>query len=212
MTSVSITNSNSKGRYAVEELKKIIAENIIELRTSTGMTQSELAEKLNYSDKSISKWERAEAVPDVVVLKGIADIFGVSVDYLLATHDDDQHIKTVRAESASLKRRHRLIIEISILGIWAVALLLFVIFWITGHIVWYIFMSAVPVSLVTFLVLHSIWGRGKYNFYIVSALMLGTLLTIYFLFLKYNWWQIFLLAVPLELIIVLCFRIGDTRG
>ncbi len=203
------SNLHRKGRYAVEELKKIIAENIIELRTSTGMTQYELAEKLNYSDKSISKWERAEAVPDVVVLKGIADIFGVSVDYLLTAHDDDQHIKAVKAESETIKRRHRLIIGISILGIWSIALLLFVIFWITGHIVWYIFMSAVPVSLITFLVLHSIWGRGKYNFYIVSALMVGTLLTIYFLFLKHNFWQIFLLAIPLELIIVLCFKIKN---
>lgn len=194
----------------MDDLKKTIAENIIRLRTGAGMTQSELADKLNYSDKSVSKWERAEAVPDVVVLKGIADIFGVGVDYLLREHDGESDLPVIEpVNKAGVKRRHRLIIAISILGIWAIALLLFVIFWIAGNYVWYIFMSAVPVSLITFLVLHSIWGRGKYNFYIISALMVGTLLALYFLFLSYNWWQIFLLAIPLELIIYLCFKIKD---
>ena len=64
-------------------LKNIIAQNIAELRRNNNMTQLELAEKLNYSDKAISKWERGESIPDVAVLKNIADIFLVSVDYLL---------------------------------------------------------------------------------------------------------------------------------
>lgn len=67
----------------MEDLKRIIADNIAELRKAVPLTQAELAEKLNYSDKAVSKWERGESIPDVIVLKQIAGIFGVSVDYLL---------------------------------------------------------------------------------------------------------------------------------
>ena len=71
----------------MDELKNIVASNLIELRVASGMTQSQLAEKITYSDKSVSKWERAEAIPDVAVLKNIAEVFGVTVDYLITTHD-----------------------------------------------------------------------------------------------------------------------------
>ena len=68
--------------------REIIAENIVTLRKNAGLTQAELAERLNYSDKAISKWERAEAVPDVLVLAQLAELFGVTVDYFLHTQDE----------------------------------------------------------------------------------------------------------------------------
>ena len=67
--------------FFVEDMKQIIAKNIASLRQASGMTQLELAEKLNYSDKAISKWERGDSIPDVLVLKTIADLFSVSLDY-----------------------------------------------------------------------------------------------------------------------------------
>jgi transcriptional regulator with XRE-family HTH domain len=67
----------------MEDYKRIIANNITELRKAVPLTQAELAEKLNYSDKAVSKWERGESIPDVIVLKQIAELFGVTVDYLL---------------------------------------------------------------------------------------------------------------------------------
>ena len=72
----------------MDDIKKIIANNIIELRAEAGMKQAELAEKINYSDKSVSKWERAEAAPDAAVLRNIADVFGVTVDRLVYSHDE----------------------------------------------------------------------------------------------------------------------------
>ena len=71
----------------LSELKLISASNIIRLRTEAGMTQAELGAKLNYSDKTISKWERGEAIPDAYVLTQLAAMFGVTVDYLLSSHD-----------------------------------------------------------------------------------------------------------------------------
>ena len=65
------------------ELKLVIAKNIAALRTAGGMTQIELAEKLNYSDKAVSKWERGESVPDVLTLMHLADQFGITVNDLV---------------------------------------------------------------------------------------------------------------------------------
>ena len=70
----------------MNELKVTIANNIANLRKLNGITQSDLAQKLNYSDKAVSKWERGESLPDICVLKQIADSFGVTVDYLLDEH------------------------------------------------------------------------------------------------------------------------------
>ena len=73
----------------MEDLKRNIAKNIAFLRTSEHMTQAELAERLNYSDKAISKWERAESIPDIYILKRLADMFGVTVDWLIK--DNGEH-------------------------------------------------------------------------------------------------------------------------
>ena len=72
-----------------ERIKSAIAANITELRKRSGMTQQDLAAALNYTDKAVSKWERAESIPDVIILKRIADLFGVSVDYLLAEEHEN---------------------------------------------------------------------------------------------------------------------------
>ena len=48
----------------MNNIKSIIAQNITDLRRAKGLTQLELAEQLNYSDKAVSKWERAESMPD----------------------------------------------------------------------------------------------------------------------------------------------------
>ena len=69
------------------DVKLLISKNIIKYRKKMGLTQLELAEKLNYSDKTLSKWERGESMPDIVTLKQLADIFMISVDVLISTED-----------------------------------------------------------------------------------------------------------------------------
>ena len=70
------------------DFKKIVVENLIYYRKLNKLTQLQLAEKLNYSDKAISKWERAESIPDIIILKQIADLFGVTVDYIITEHTE----------------------------------------------------------------------------------------------------------------------------
>lgn len=187
----------------MEDLKFVAAANIINLRTKASMTQAQLAELLNYSDKSVSKWERAESVPDAYVLKHMSEIFGVSVDYILSSHNDWEPVSNKR------KRRYRseVITLISLAGIWTLALLIFVIGWLFGHMLWMVFIYAIPVSLITLLVFNSIWEDGKRNYYIIATLVASIFLMLYLSLLHWNPWQLFLLLVPSEIIVYLCFKV-----
>lgn len=62
---------------------KNIGEKIAFLRKEKGMTQSQLAEKMNVTDKAVSKWERNLSCPDINTISKLADILEVSVEELL---------------------------------------------------------------------------------------------------------------------------------
>ncbi len=66
-----------------EEWREALAKNLAEGRKSKGLTQTELGERMNYSDKSVSKWERGEGVPDVGVLIRLGELYGKTPDELL---------------------------------------------------------------------------------------------------------------------------------
>ena len=112
------------------DLKLVIASNIIRLRTEAGMTQSELGAKLNYSDKSISKWERAESLPDANVLKQMSEIFGVSIDYLFSTNDEWKPDPEPPKKEETCTFNSRAVEAVALCGIATFAFLLFILFWI----------------------------------------------------------------------------------
>lgn len=185
----------------MDELKSVFASNLIKHRTAAGMTQAELGEKLNYSDKSVSKWERAESLPDAAVLKKLAGIFSVTLDDLLR---QDTFTPRTRLESETSRRA---ILLVALAGIWTLALLIFVIFWIAGSLPWIIFAYCVPASLIVALVLNSIWNEGKSNVYVVAALVFSIVGVLYLSLLRYNPWQLFLVVIPGELVVWASFRI-----
>ncbi|MBQ2756565.1 MAG: helix-turn-helix transcriptional regulator [Oscillospiraceae bacterium] len=196
----------------MEDMKLIFASNLINLRTKANMTQLDLAEKINYSDKSVSKWERGEAVPDVSVIKTMADIFGVTVDYMITSHDSWKSQDEQREEA---NKRHRerhfsagMVTLVAILGIWTLALLLFVIFWMLDYTIYIIFLTAIPATLITLLVLNCVWNDDKrYNVWIVMALVLSLFLIAFLVFFRYSPWKLLLVLVPAELIVYFSFKI-----
>ena len=195
----------------MDDFKKIVAGNITKLRGAMNLTQAQLGEKLNYSDKSVSKWERGESLPDVYVLKQIADMAGVTVDYLLNDHAGEPVENAVPEQKA--RRYSRRFITLTVLaGIWALAVLIFVILWMAGILNWLVFIYAVPVSLITMLVLNTIWGSRRNNLYIISGIVWGVICSVYLSFLQYNWWQLFLLGVPAQVIIMLAFSIKNKNA
>ncbi len=196
----------------MEDLKPTIAKNIAELRRSLRMTQAELAQRLHYSDKAVSKWERAESVPDVSILKQIANLFGVTVDYLL----EPEHGKS-KDNVAAQTRRNRLVITLlSVTFVFLIATFLFAgygIFSTPLRRVWIIYVYAVPVASVVALVLNSVWGLHRHvtNSVIISVLIWSLLTAVFLSFRWENLWLIFTPGVPAQVLVILWSRLKFRR-
>ena len=189
----------------LSELKLVTASNIIKLRTGRGLTQAELGAMLNYSDKTISKWERGEAIPDAYVLTQIAEIFGVTVDSLLST---ETHWQPPEEEKKpELSYSIDVIIAIAVIGVWTLALTAFVALWLAHIICWQIFVVTLPVSILTYLVLICKFHQTKYLQVVVALFVLSLFAMGYLLFFHANPWQIFLIAILAEVIVFLSFRV-----
>ncbi len=190
----------------MEDIREAIAENITELRQTMKLTQSKLAEVLNYSDKAVSKWERSEAVPDVAVLKQIADYFGVSVDYLLTRKHDGTEIPSDR-RARTKRKNHFIISSLAVMLVWFLTMIAFTVLTLCDvrH-VWIVFLIALPISATVALVFNSIWGIGRMNFTIITVLAWSLMLCAHVIILAYsgrNLWQIYLVGIPAQLIIIL---------
>ena len=187
----------------MENSKQIVAQKIHDLRVVHKLTQTDLADRLNYSDKAISKWERAESMPDVAVLVQIADRLGVSMDELFRDNKPPQ-----APPKADKNLQHGLIIGMSLLLVWLIATFVFIVLVLTGVAVrycWLAFLFAVPVSMIVWLVLNSVWFDRRRNYLIISLLMWSVLASIYLCLLPFGYqiWLIFLLGVPGQIIILL---------
>lgn len=188
----------------LDELKLITASNLINLRTAAGMTQAELGAKLNYSDKTISKWERAEAIPDAFVLKQLAELFHVTVDSLLTSHDEWKPIPVEEPETERISYSTSRIVAICIIGIWTLALTVFVALWMAGLIVWQAFVVALPVSVLVYMVLNIRFHRKRHLQFMIAALVLSLFVAGYLLcYPRYNPWQVFLILIPAEILVFL---------
>lgn len=202
-----------------EKLKKQIGANIASYRKRFGMTQVGLAEKLNYSDKAISKWERGESAPDVQTLVQLAELFEVTVNDLLVDPNElpeaigaGQRVME-KAVEKTLKRKadKRIILQLSSILTWFVALLTFVI--LSSLDVpksWLAFFYAIPADAIVLLSLRSAWKDFRWNRVLISAIMWGSVLSIYvtlLVFLNQNLWKLFLLGIPGQAAILLWFRL-----
>ena len=210
-------NADMPSTVRGDNLKSIIAANISDLRRRHNMTQLELAERLNYTDKAISKWERGESIPDVLVLKQIADLFGVTVDYLLQ-EEHPASAETAEQEQVLTKKRQSIrargfVTGMSILLVWLVATVLFMICDMAGtdlipH--WIFFIYAIPASMILWLVLNSIWFNRRRNYLIISLLMWSVLISVFVTIWQvasYNAGLIFMLGIPGQAIVVMWSRL-----
>ena len=185
-----------------ELLTRSVAENIAALRASRKMTQLELGEALNYSDKAISKWERAEAVPDAYVLSDIAALFDVSVDWILTKHEKAE---APPRKSDHVARVRRATTMLSFFGVWTFATLIFVTLAIVGIYQWQVFIYTIPISLIVLIVFNALWGGRVRCFLLVAALVATLILSLYVIFLARNYWILFLLAAPAELCVLISY-------
>lgn len=200
-----------------EKLKIRIGKNIAAQRKRCGLTQLELAQKLSYSDKAISKWERGESLPDVATLMVLAEQFQITVNELVSDPDalpeDTGSVqKTMgRVVEKTLKRKanRNIILGLSSLLVWFVALLVFVV--VTSIPLpygWLAFLFAVPADAIVMLSLRSAWRDFRWNRFLISAIMWGSLACIFAVLalILRPYWLIFLLGIPGQAAILMWFQ------
>lgn len=154
-----------------EQIRERLAKNLTYYRKQKGLTQLELSSIINYSDKSISKWERGEGVPDVIVLTRLAELFGISVDDLLAEH--------TRRRMAG-KTQKLLITLLSVGLVWFTATFCFIVCKIAlpkAPFVWMAFIAAIPISAIVLIVFTHLWSNLVFQFFSVSLLLWGSAIT-----------------------------------
>ena len=196
------------------DTKSKVAQNITELRILHNMTQMELGEKLNYSDKTISKWERAESSPALSALVAMAELFGVTLDYLVKAENIEEAVVERKTKEASFNRRA--VSYIAEGGGWIIAIFAFIITTlITNRMTfqWLYFVYALPVVLIVKLIFNSIWFNPRHNYLIISALMWSLFVAVHitFLYFKVNVSLIYLLAVAGQIVIILCSYINKPK-
>lgn len=187
------------------ELKDIVAKNLVELRKIFGFTQLEIAEKLNYSDKAISKWERGESLPDVETLKKLADIYGVTVDFLLTENVD---IKKNLNRRKLIAGQKTLISLLATLLVWIIATVTFAVlcwFGVPTTAATFSFIVALPVSFIVLIVFDAIWGKPWLNLIFVSGLIWTIALCVFLTLRTDTAWLCFIVPIPLQLAVLFWF-------
>ena len=189
----------------MENINLVIGNNIKELRKIHKLTQNDLAEKLNYSNKAVSRWESGEIIPDVSTLNKICDIFQIPITQIFETQLTEKKI----TKQYKFQMSNKLAISLlAVLMVWLTATITYVYSVITfGDNLWQTFLWAVPVSCIVGIVFNSIWGKKIINFIIISILVWSILACIYLTFLEYNLWLIFIIGVPVQIGVVLWFNI-----
>ena len=201
-----------------ETLKNTIGSNISNYRKQAGLTQAGLAEKLNYSDKAISKWERGESISDVLTLLQLSELFGIGVNDLLADPNAlpgnpgtlEKAMTQVSEKALKRKADKSIIQRLCSTLVWFVALLVFVVISSLGiPKSWLTFFYAIPANAIVLLSLRSAWRDFRWNQALISIIVWGSLLSIYLtllVFFGWNIWKVFLLGLPGQAAIYLWFR------
>ena len=186
--------------------EQIVAENLIYYRKAAGLTQLEIAEKFNYSDKSISKWERAEGTPDIFVLKSLADFYGIKIDDFFR----EEKQKVTNGKNS----KHWFIVGLSETLVWLVFAVFFVVFVIVipnAFSWWLLFVYAAATSSILGVVWASIFHRRLYQMITTSLIVWTTIASVYLTILCQTpeknpfLWLLFLIGVPLQILAVLWY-------
>ncbi len=195
-----------------EQRKKVVADNLVKFRKAKGLTQAELAERLNYSDKSISKWERGEGFPDIFILKEMAEFYGVSIDDFFF----EKEVKIKRKRPI----KNEIIIPSLALGIvWFVLVTLFAIALIVFSdkipAPWLLFIYGIPISGIVLIVFMAIYKKKFLVLIGVSILIWGLALSVYLTLIiimaPNSWmWLIFIICVPIQIMAILYYLLKNS--
>ena len=195
----------------MKDIKPIIAVNLSNLRKEKGLTQAELAQKLNCSDKAVSRWERGDTLPDISVLYELCRFYNITLDDLVSDEPTPKKEEKVYDKNSMAYKIVTTLLSVSI--VWLAATLIFIYSNVRedNQYFWMAFVWAVPVTCIVL----KISARGIFNSIMNvindSLFVWSTLAAIYLQVLAYNVWMIFLLGVPVQAIIILWIRMKKYR-
>ena len=179
----------------MNDIKDIIANNLIKLRKKHKLTQNELAEKLNYSDNAISRWERGEVTPSIETLDQIAKYFDVPLSSLI----EDNALGVSEKQDKKILRNKLAIILLFMSLVWLVATITFVYGKVIFNInLWIVFVWAVPVSCLVLYPFNAYWGKYIWKFVILSVFQWSLLACFYLQFIEYNMWLGVVVGIPIQ--------------
>ena len=180
----------------MDDLRNIIGKNLSELRKRKGLTQLELAEKFNYTDRAVSKWENGDTLPDVEVLFNLCEFYGVTIDY--HTHEDNYRYIKNDSKGATINRI--LIICLISLLVWTLATVIFVLSIIRKEaVLWQAYVWAVPANAVIINLLNRAYFRKRIIYFICWSVFIWTVLAAVFLsIMDMELWPLFILGVPAQ--------------
>ena len=191
----------------MKDVRPIISKNLTMLRKEKGLTQAELAEKLNYSDKAISRWENGDTLPDVNMLYELCEFYGITLNDLIS--EDCQSKKEAKKEYTKEMNTYKIwrsILSVSI--VWLLVTLIFTYsLAISGSTkLWILFVWAVPVSIIAFYVYGKSFLNSFSRFILSSCVMWTIIASMFVSLFPHVFWQLFLIGVPVEVIIFLTYK------
>lgn len=186
-----------------EKLRENIAKNIASLRKEKGMTQAELAEALNYSDKSVSKWERGDGIPDILVIHKIAELFGVTLNDIISEE------VVVKKKSRKPNLTDRIIIPLLSVGlvflVFSLVFAVMTIFEFNLPRTWLVFVLAIPVACIPLIVFAALWWDLPQRFVCVTALVWSIVLFLGLAFESEKILSVIITAAIFQVLVILWF-------
>lgn len=193
----------------MENITIIIGENIAALRKANNLTQQQLADKINYSNKAVSRWEKGECLPNIETLSSLSDFFGVDFEYLIHRHEESAKIKKSKPNPNKIA-----IGCLAFVTVFTIATVFFVYVKVVHNVdYWQAFIWGVPLSALILLELCRRWSSNKVVRYIMFTVFLWSLITAVFLTVldTVNLWPIYLIGIPIQIIIVLLFFVSKSE-
>lgn len=181
----------------MKAFREIIIDNLITLRKKNNLTQIDLAKKINYSDKAISRWETGEVLPDVEVLKLLSEVYSIPFSYLFEEHGEESKKEQSRTETSKI-----ITCIVSICAVWTAVIVLYTLLdMILSKQIWMVFVWAVPISCVVGIYYNKKWLKSKHLNLILNSVTCWSLIAcLYLQFLSLNLWQLFLIGIPIQVV------------
>ncbi|MFA5503094.1 MAG: helix-turn-helix transcriptional regulator [Bacilli bacterium] len=188
----------------MEKMKEIIKENLIRLRKEKKWTQLELAEKINYSDKTISRWEKGDVTPDIETLEVLSKIYNVPFEIFFVK--SEKKFRSFKIKQMEMGNKLAISL-LAVLTVWIIATSSYVYLNIfNDQNQWTIFLWAIPVSCIVATIFNSIWGQLKTTFVIISVLI-WSLITAVCLQILVDYsifpWLLYIVGIPIQIATIL---------